>query len=249
MSAAPIKKPGMRGSARAAARALVPLALAGSVAWLAGCQSIQNSSPSQTLVRVIDASYNAPAVDVKVATTPIATNIGAATFTNYAFLPPENATAYVFPTKTTKSTASAAGTFLVAQQHSVLITDTSSGYQATILTDQAVTPPTGYVSLRFLQEAPVTGAVDIYLVPSNGTFAGAKPLLANVAPAAVSAYTNVPADSYTLVIAPAGDTNVKDVFTSQSITFTAGQVRSVLIMDAQLTTTPPVSVTIGNDLN
>jgi hypothetical protein len=53
-------------------------------------------------VRVIDASYNAPAVDVKVATTQIAANIGAATFTNYAFLPPEDTTAYVYPTGTTQ---------------------------------------------------------------------------------------------------------------------------------------------------
>ena len=45
-----------------------------------GCQSVENSTPSQTEVRVIDASYNAPAVDVKVGTTLIASNIGAATF-------------------------------------------------------------------------------------------------------------------------------------------------------------------------
>lgn len=243
MGAVPIEKSGMRITARAA-MAVLPL-----LVWLSGCQNIQSSAPSQTLVRVIDASYNAPAVDVKIGTTPIAVNIGAATFTNYAFLPPENATAYVFPTGKTQSSASAAGTFLVSQQHSVFITDTSSGYQASILLDQAVTPPTGYISLRFLQQALNTGAVDIYLVPSSGTFAGAKPLLSDVAPATVSAYTNVPVDSYTLVITPAGDTSVKDAYTSQPLQFAAGQVRSVLIMDAQLTTTPPVTVVLGDDLN
>jgi Domain of unknown function (DUF4397) len=201
------------------------------------------------MVRVIDASWNAPPVDVKIGTTPIAVNIGAATFTNYAFLPPQNATAYVFPTKTTTATTSVAGAFLVAQQHSVFITDTSGGYQATLLTDQAANPPAGYVSLRFLQQAVHTGAVDIYLVPSNGTLAGARPLLSNVATGTISAYLNVQAGAYTLVIAPAGDSNAKDVYTSEALQFTDGQVRSVLMMDAQLTTNPPVTIAIGNDLN
>lgn len=201
------------------------------------------------MVRVIDASWNAPPVDVKIGTTPIAVNIGAATFTNYAFLPPENATAYVYRTKTTTASASVAGNLLVAQQHSVFITDTSNGYQATLLTDQAVTPPAGYVSLRFLQQAVRTGAVDLYLLAGSGTLAGAKPLLKDVTTGTVSGYLNVQAGSYSLVIAPAGDTNVKDVYTSESLQFTAGQVRSVLIMDAQLTTNPPVTIAIGDDLN
>jgi hypothetical protein len=219
------------------------------VVWLSGCQSIQNPLPSQTMVRVIDASYNAPPVDVKIGTTLIAVNIGAATFTNYAFLAPEDATAYVYPTKTTTATASVAGVFLVAQQHSVFITDTSGGYQATLLTDQAVNPPAGYVSLRFLQQAVHTGAVDIYLLPSSTTLAGAKPLLSDVVTGTVSGYLNVQAGSYTLVIAPAGNTDAKDVYTSEALQFTAEQVRSVLIMDAQLTTNPPVTVAIGDDLN
>jgi hypothetical protein len=201
------------------------------------------------MVRVIDASYNAPPVDVKIGTTPIAVNIAAATFTNYAFLPPENATAYVYPTKTPTATASVAGALLVAQQHSVFITDTSGGYQATLLTDQGVTPPAGYVSLRFLQQAIHAGAVDIYLLSGSGTPAGAKPLLSDVAPATVSSYVNVQAGSYTLAIAPAGDTNAKDVYTSEALQFTAEQVRSVLIMDAQLATNPPVTIAIGNDVN
>ncbi len=112
-----------------------------------------------------------------------------------------------------------------------------------------MTPPAGYVSLRFLQQAAQTGAVDIYLVASNGTLAGAKPLLSDVATGTVSGYLNVQAGSYTLVIAPAGDKNAKDVYSSDALQFTGGQVRSVLIMDAQLTTNPPVTIAIGNDLN
>ena len=230
--------------AGAAALALAPL-LAGA---LSGCQSVQSSAPSQTTVRVIDASYNAPAVDVKVGTTPIATNIAAATFTNYAFLPPENATAYVFPTGTSKATAQAAGQFLVSQAHSVFITDTTNGlYTASILEDQATVAPSGYFSIRFLQQALIAGAVDIYLVPSSSTLADSKPLFADVEPGSAVGYANVLAGAYTVVITPAG--SIKTPYSSSPITFVGGQVRTALIMDAQLTTNPPVTVTIGNDLN
>jgi hypothetical protein len=226
---------------RIGAASLVPALL------LLGCQSIQNSAPSQTLVRVIDSSYNAPAVDVKVGTTAIATNIGAATITNYAFLPPEDTTAYVYPTKTTTATAQAQGNFLVAQQYSVLITDSGANYTATILTDQATTPPTGQFSVRFLQQAVKAGAVDIYLVPSTSTLSGSKPLLTDVKPQSVSGYINVLAGSYTIVVTPTGV--ITTPYTSSSITFADGQVRTALIMDAQLTTNPPVTVVIGDDLN
>jgi hypothetical protein len=230
---------------RAATAALAALTLASSV--LLGCQSVQTSAPSQTQVRVIDASYNAPAIDVDVATTQIATNIGAATFTNYAFLSPENATAYVYPTGTTKATAQVAGEFLVAQQHSVLITDSGTTYTASILTDQPIAAPAGYFSIRFLQQAPKAGAVDIYLLASGGTLADANPVFSNVAPQSMEGYVNVVAGTYTIVVTPAGV--ITTPYTSASITFVGGQVRTALIMDAQLTKNPPVTVTIGDDLN
>ncbi len=214
---------------------------------LPGCQSVANSSPSQTQVRVIDASYNAPAVDVDIATTPIAANVGAATFTNYAFLPPENSTVYVYPTGTTKGGVSVDGQFLVNEQHSVLITDSGKGYSAVLLTDQPAAAPAGYFSIRFLDQALKAGAVDIYLVPDGSKLADAKALFTNVGAQSVEAYTNVPAGTYTVVITPAGVTTTPSA--TASLQFEAGQVRTALIMDAQLTTNPPMTVTIGDDVN
>jgi hypothetical protein len=231
---------------RIGATALVAL-LPVSAAVLSGCQTIENMAPSQTLVRVIDASYNAPAVDVKVGATAIATNVGAATITNYAFLPPEETTAYVYPTGTTTATASAQGNFLVSQQHSVFITDSGATYTATVLTDQAIVPPAGYFSIRFLQQAIHAGAVDIYLVPSSGTLADSKPLLTDVTPQSIEAYVNAMAGTYSIVVTPTGV--ITTPFTSTPIAFVAGQVRTALIMDAQLTTHPPVTVVMGDDLN
>jgi hypothetical protein len=222
--------------------------LVASLGTLTGCQAVQNSTPTQTLVRVIDASYNAPPVDVKIGTTAIATNIGPASITNYAFLPPQNTSAYIDPTGTTKSTASVAGDFLVNEQHSVLLADSGAGYAATLLTDQVVPPPAGDFSLRIVQQAQQTGAVDVYLLNGTTALADAKPLLSAVAAQTVSAYVNVPAGTYTIAVTAAG--NIKSAYSSTApVTFATGQIRTFLVMDAQLTTNPPVTVTIGNDLN
>lgn len=216
------------------------------VAILTGCQSVQGTSPV-TMVRVIDASYNAPPVGIIVGQTAIAANIGGATITNYAFLAPGPSTAYIYPPKSKTPSASTTGQFLASQEHSVYITDSGAGYTATVLTDQATAPPNGDISVRFLQQAIATGAVDIYFVPSGDTLSDAKPVLSNLTVGSITDYINIPTGTYSVVITPTGVATA--TYTGTSIQFSAGQVRTMLIMDAQLTTNPPVNVVVGDDLN
>ena len=89
--------------------------------------------------------------------------------------------------------------------------------------------------------------MDIYLVPDGSTLADAKPLYTDVAPQSVEGYANVLAGSYTIVVTPTGV--IKTPSASTPIQFMAGQVRTALIMDAQLTKNPPVTVTVGDDVN
>ena len=51
----------------------------------------------------------------------------------------------------------------------------------------------------------------------------------------------------TMVITPTGVTTSK--YTSASLALTGGEVRTVLIIDTQLTSNPPVEVFMGNDVN
>lgn len=238
---------GTEGWARAGVRAGAAVAASLSMAAaLSGCQSVQGSSPV-TLVRVIDASYNAPAVSVNIGQTAIAADTAGQTITNYAYFPPEASTAYVYPAGARTPSASTTGDFLAGQEHSVYLTDAGAGYTATILTDQDTAPPTGYISVRFLQQAIATGAVDVYFVPSGDTISDAKPVLSDLTVGSVTDYINIPAGSYSVVITPTGVATAS--YTGTSIAFSAGQVRTMLIMDAQLTTNPPVNVIVGDDLN
>jgi Domain of unknown function (DUF4397) len=215
---------------------------------LCGCETVSGSHPV-TLVRVIDASYHPDAYDAYIGSTPIAVNFAGPSVSNYAFQPPGVTTVNIVPTGKHNVVAQVMGTLLASQQHSVYITDQGADITATLLTDQNVAGPGGAVSLRFLQQATSTGPVDIYLVPDGTKIADAKPLFSALAPGMVTSYLNVPPGNYDVLVAVAGTVTMATTYTSPAMDLTAGQVRTMLIVDQQLLVTPPVNVIVANDLN
>jgi hypothetical protein len=222
------------------------LSVAATACSLCGCQSVAGSQ-AVSLVRVIDASYNAPAVDVSVGQTEIAANIAAPLITNYAILSPGVQATKIDATGTAKVLASISGTYPASTQHSVYLSDSGTGFTATVLTDQVTAAPAGQFDVRFLQNANAVGSVDIYLVPDGSKFAAATPIAANLAPGQVTSYIGVAAGSYQLVIAPAGST--KASYTGSAVIYASGQVRTLLITDQPNVDQQPINVVVGDDVN
>src|SRR5271154_2711397 len=81
---------------------------------LSGCTNVEGSK-QVTLVRVIDASYNAQALDAYFASTPIAVNFIGPSIGTYAFLPPSQATVEIVPTGKHNALAQVSGLFSVNQ--------------------------------------------------------------------------------------------------------------------------------------
>jgi len=214
------------------------------LAALGGCTSVAGSSPV-TLLRVIDASTNAPALDAYAGTDPIALNFVGPSVSNYAILGPGAATIRLDTQGTHTALAELSGTLLASEEHTIYITDQGTSFQANLLSDQSAAAPAGFVSFRFLQQANATGAVDIYLLPDGAEIADAKPLIASVTPGTNTGYINLPAGTYEIAIAAAGTT--KGAYTSSSTAFTSGQARTVLIVDQKLLSSPPVNVLIADD--
>lgn len=225
----------------------IPLALALAVA-LSGCENVATyTQPS--LVRFIDASYIAPAANVLVEGQLVAANIGQGTITNYATVAANNA-ALVQITAAAGGAAlvSTNGTFLPGDQHSVFLTDNGTapnGYQVTLLEDQQTQAASGHSAFRFLNQAPKTGAVDIYMVPSGATLADTLPLVTDLPVGGTAGYISFASQTVTMVVTPTGVT--KPQYTGTPMTLVGGEVRTVLIMDTQLTSNPPVQVTVAND--
>jgi hypothetical protein len=222
---------------------------------LAACENVAGyTRPS--LVRVIDASFIAGAVNVYVESSELAGNIAQGSITAYSTLP-ANSAAAVWVTEATVSKPSAANslvtsdvTLLGGRQHSVLISDngsTPTSYTVTVLEDQQIAAASGHSAFRFLNYAPSTGTVDIYIVPSGSTLANTKPLVTGLAAGATAGYTLFNSQTCTLVVTPNGSTTPK--WTSSSLALTGGEVRTVLIVNTQLTNDPPVQVFIANDVN
>jgi hypothetical protein len=214
------------------------------------CENVA-SYTQPSLVRVIDASYIAPAVNVQVEGTLLAANIGQGTITPYGTLPASNDAAIDVTAATGGATlVSTSGTLLAGHQHSVFLTDNGAApnsYEVTILEDQQVAAAAGHSAFRFLNQAPKTGAVDIYMVPTGTTLANSIPLVTALPVGSTAGYISFSSQTVTMVITPTGVLTPK--YTSQSIALTGGEVRTVLIVDTQLTSNPPVAVFMANDVD
>jgi hypothetical protein len=209
------------------------------------------SSTQPTLVRLIDASSKAAAVDVTVQGELLATNAGQGTITTYGTFPALfGALIKVTADSGGTTLASTNGTLLVGQQHSILLADngaTPPVYTLTLLTDQQTSAANGHSAFRFINQAIKTGAVDIYLLPNGASLDTAVPVVTGLAAGSLSDYISFTSQTVTLVVTPTG--NTKSKYASQPISFNGGEVRTALIIDTSLTTAPPVADTIGNDVN
>ncbi len=217
---------------------------------LSACVNVA-SYTQPSLVRVIDASYIAPAVDVDVEGTQIANNIGQGTITPYSTLT-ASTNALIQVSAATGGTAlvTTNGTILAGHQHSVFLTDNGAapnGYEVTILEDQQIPAASGHSAFRFLNQAPKTGAIDVYMVPAGTTLANTIPLVTDLPVGATAGYISFTSQTVTMIITPTG--LITPQYTSAVLPLTGGEVRTILVMDTQLTSNPPVEVFTANDVN
>jgi hypothetical protein len=232
--------------------AVSALSLAGSL-LISGCQSVSGST-SVSLLRIIDASYNAPSINVYVEGTVLAGNLGQGSITGYAELvPTNNATVKVTATSSTNTLVSANTSLRAGTSQSVLVSDINAVYQVTVLEDQATPAPSGHSEFRLLNQAPSTGAVDVYFLAgtSSTVYATAKPVITALAVGATSGYVTIPSSTLYMVIAPTGttlSTTVATIYTSAAFPLVGGEVRTVLIVDPLLVT-QPVQVYVADDVD
>ena len=227
---------------------------------LSACENVA-SFTQPSLVRVIDASYIAPAINILVEGTLLAGNIGEGYISAYGTLPAS-------PLAAIKVTAATGGATLVSSsatlnpgaQHSVFVTDNGAAptsYTVTVLEDQKVPAAAQHSAFRFINEAPRVGAVDIYMVPSASATSSGKPgtvsltdsipLYTDLAVGGTAGYISFTSQSVIMVIVPTGLTTPQ--YASTPLTLIGGEVRTVMIIDSQLTSNPPVSAIIAKDVN
>jgi hypothetical protein len=85
------------------------------------------------------------------------------------------------------------------------------------------------------------------MIPADSTLAKSIPLVTALPVGTTASYISFTSQTVTMVITPTGTITPK--YTSTPIALTGGEVRTVLLVNAQLTSDPPVDVYIGNDVN
>ena len=215
---------------------------------ISACENV-TAYTQPSLVRVIDASYIAPAANVVVEGQLIAANIGQGTISPYGTVPADN-DALIQITAATGGAAlvTANGTLLAGHQHSVFLTDNGAApnsYEVTVLEDQQVQAASGHSAFRFLNQAPKVGAVDIYMVPAGYTLAQSVPIYTNLAAGGSTGYISFTSQTVTMTVTPAGLTTPKYAYTPMALT--GGEARTVLLTDTQLTSNPAVQFSVAVD--
>jgi hypothetical protein len=211
---------------------------------LTGCQNITGST-QYSQVRIIDVSPNAPGMDVYEDGAVIAYNLGFGTVTSYVPILPGSHQIAMQTSNSTQKLISASGNFGYSKQYTVLVSNVLASLNEQILTDQSSAAPTGEVALRLIDEATQVGGVDVYLVPSGAKLASTNPILTDVTFPTVGGYTNVPAGSYSIVVTSTGTTTA--LYTGNTLTYTAGAARTVIMIDQQILSTPSVNVITADD--
>jgi hypothetical protein len=199
---------------------------------LTGCQSITGSQPF-TQVRVIDASPDAPNLDIYQNSAAGLYNIGFGTVSSYIAVAPGAYLHAAYTAGTQQQLAQVRGTFSAGTQYTVLAGNMAANLQMSVLRDQATPAPSGEVALRFLGQAPRAGAVDLYLVPSGASLTGIAPIATGVGFGGNTGYINAPGGTYSIVAFPARaipDVTAPVYIGSQAF-YPGGSVRTIVLID------------------
>jgi hypothetical protein len=215
-------------------------------AGLAGCQGVTGIQPLSQ-VRVIDASPDAPAIDIyqNVPSQPAQAslyNVGFGTISSYIPIAAGPYTHAAYTAGTQQQLAAVRGNFAPGNQYTVLAGNISASLQMAILKDQSNPAPSGLSAFRFLGQATRTGGVDIYLRPAGPTPASVAPIATGLSFGSNTGYINVPAGTYSIVAFPTGTSpsTASPIYTGSQSTYPATSVRTILLLDEQTAQQPSV---------
>jgi hypothetical protein len=210
---------------------------------LAGCQSVTGGQPFPQ-VRVIDASPDAPNLDIYQNSQASLYNVGFGTVSSYIPAAAGATSHGAFTAGTQQQLAQVHGSFAAGTQYTVLAGNIAANLQLSLLKDQSTPAPAGQVALRFLGQATRAGAVDLYLLPPGAALTGIAPIAAAISFGGNTGYLTAPSGTYSIVAFPAGTapSATSPAFTGSQASYPSGSARTIVLID------PPPSQTAAPGL-
>src|SRR5580704_16604454 len=199
---------------------------------MTGCQSISGATNATgVLVRLIDAASSLATYDVFAGQQALAFGVGYYSVTNYEGFGPGS---YVIRSNISGTNTQADGTvithFTIGSDYTVMLPHDFPTNPPLVLQDETQASG-GYFDLRFVNQSPIGGSVDVYAVPDGTNLTDAKPLIANAPVSYIGTYLSLQPGTYKIQVVPAGTVITPKtplLFATKSITFVQGQVRTLV---------------------
>lgn len=218
-------------------------------AMLAGCQSFSSAS-SFAHVRVIEVSPDTPAVDIYKGNNAVAYNLSFGTITSYVPITPGNYTMTVDSAGSRQVLSSVKGAFSAGMNYTVLVGNSAANLEQLILADQGQPLQPAAPSIRLINQAALSGAVDVYLVPAGQRITSVSPVATNLAFGVHTGYLPVAAGKSTVIMLPAGTVptgTAAAVHTGVQADYVSGSARTLILLDQQPATSPSLQVITAMD--
>lgn len=200
-----------------------------------------------TRVRAIQASADAPLVDIVIRDTARFTALPFDSVTSYIDAPADSDTVVIRNAADQTVLASTPQIMLAGGIYTLAVFNPFvDSLKDIVILDDTTAPATGFAKLRGINLSPSVNVVDVYLSPPGTTIDEQSPVMTNLQYPNVSAYVPVLAGTYEIRLTlPATKTVVLD---AGEYTFADGQNRSLVVLDAKGGGTP-ISSTMLEDRN
>jgi hypothetical protein len=246
--------PGPQIAIRLAALAMV-------AAVLTGCQGMSRVQPVSQ-VRVIDASPDAPAIDIRQNSATNLYNVGFGTVSSYIPVAPGDYTHAAYTAGTSQQLAAVKASFLDGGQYTVLTGNTAAALQMSVLRDRSTPAPAGQVALRIVSQTTRPAAFDLYLLPAGSPMTALVPLASHATFGSNTGYINAPSGTYSLLAFPAGSSplETRPIYNGAQASYPSGAVRTLVLIDqlrspryqptqGARTATPSLEIITANDFD
>ena len=235
----------MRGKLSRILPFAVALICLSSLLLAAGCGS------SKARYRFMQSATGIPAisVDLQVDGKSVQTAIGFAQTATYHSSSSGNHKFDVFPNGNTTNAIVSDTENLGSGDSTILLQNTApnSSFILKLYPDDNTAPTTGNAKVKIIHSSFSANPVDVYIVTQGTGIGGLSPSIPNVAFQTATQYQVLATGSYDVIMTVAGTQNILNALTF-SLTLTAGQIRTLVVVDSSFGG-GPFGIVQLNDLN
>jgi hypothetical protein len=182
--------------------------------------------------RFVQAATGSPqtTVDVDVDNNKVLTAVAYGSAATYQNISSGSRTFDLFLTGTTTNPFFNGSVPINKGDNTVVSTGTFSQMGMHVFSDDNVAPTSGSIKLKFIHVAPSAGNIDIYVITPGTGIGGLSPQLSNLSYTNAAGPMTPSAGNYEVVMTQTGTQNPVPGL-DVSYTWTAGQVRTIMILD------------------